>query len=108
MKAWNFLSVGILAIAFFSCQQKTENIDKTRVNVNRDSLTLDSLSKEIRRTPEDASLFHERSKVYFKFKKYSDAINDAVLATRLDSTIPEYFFTLSGYFLHQGDRKSVV
>lgn len=102
MKSWNFLSLGILAIALFSCQQKAENGGKSGVVVNRDSLALDSLSKEIRQTPEDASLFHERSKVYFKFKKYSDAINDAVLAIRLDSTKPEYFFTLSEFFLNQG------
>lgn len=56
-----------------------------------DSTYIGSLSLKIRDNPTDAGLFAKRSEAYSEAGKIDEAINDIVIALRLDSLHPDYY-----------------
>ncbi len=86
-------------------QSKNSGINKT------DTLTIETISKEIRKNPENDELFYKRSKLYVKKNDIKNAINDMKIALKLDSLKPSYYIQMSGYQLLKGnsdDSKSTL
>ena len=90
-----FAIAGIILMLAWSCQPSgNKSSDKDKF-----SSPIDSLSALIKNEKKDAGLFYQRGKRYFERSKIDDAINDLSIAIKIDSTKPEYFITLSQYYL---------
>ncbi len=85
----------IILLIFHSCNVSNE---KNKENIS-DSVSIESLSKQIRKNPFNAKLFAERAKLYWNIFKKDSAINDAIIATKIDSTNEEYSLLLAEYLL---------
>ena len=96
----------IFRIIFFLSFLASCNSDpaKTEAILNKplDSLTVPEISNEIRSNPKNAELFMKRAELYYSLNKADSAINDAEIATRLDSLKPKYSIRLSEMCLLTG------
>jgi len=70
-----------------------------------DSLSIQQISNEIRKNPYNGELFMRRSELYYNNQLIDSAINDAIIATRLDSLKPEHFIKLSEMYLSKGNSE---
>lgn len=64
----------------------------------KDTLDLIDISQKIRSNPLNASLFDKRSTIYWTLEKTDSAINDAIIATRLDSMNDDYVLHLADMY----------
>ena len=99
--------IGLFVITLFVIAACSSDPEKTDALLNKplDSLSVSEISNEIRDNPENAKLFMKRAELYYSLNKPDSAINDALLATRLDSLKPEYFIRLSEMCLLSGKSK---
>jgi len=72
----------------------------------KDSLNIEKLSSMIRNDPKNAENFFRRGKLYYEMRQSADAVKDLEIAIKLDSLVPEYYLTLSEYFLSMGKSGS--
>ena len=106
----NFLLIFSLLFILFSCHEtdKQKISDKQSQNFGieeNDTLTIEKISKKIRKTPENDELFYKRAKLYFKNKDIDNAINDLKIAMKLDSLKPIYYTQLAEYQLLNGESE---
>ena len=92
-----FLFIVILSV--FACNTKTQENNK---EIEKTKETIESISKLIRETPKDASLFEKRALLYHEKLDMDNAINDMKISISLDSTKEKYFNTLAQYLLEIG------
>lgn len=64
----------------------------------KDTLGLTDISQKIRKNPLNAELFDKRAAIYWSILKVDSAINDAIIATRLDSMNDDYSLHLADYY----------
>ena len=95
-------SISILIL--WSCGSGNENTEKI-LNKSFDSLSVSMISAEIRKNPGNAPLFMKRANLYSLQNKIDSAINDAVIATRLDSLNAQYFIGLSEFYIVAGQSE---
>ena len=67
---------------------------------------LKALNQKILDNPDDASLYHERAKVFLELKQMEDAINDAKRALRIDSTKAEFYITEADIFFAANETRN--
>ena len=97
------LLVFTIIIFLFSCNnQTTETSPEKNIDKNTSTETIESITKSIRETPTDASLFKERAKLYSDKLDMDNAINDMKIAISLDSSKGDYFNIYSQYLLQTG------
>jgi len=95
---------------FNSCKQSGENnkkvVDKKAAAASADSLSIQTLSKQIRENPKSPELFAKRAGLYATSLNYNQALNDITIALSLDSTKPAYFINQSEYYMFTGEPNS--
>lgn len=72
------------------------------VPANRFSVSLDSLSGLITKSPGNHALLHERAKLYLKAGVLENAFSDLKNCLDIDSTVPAYFLTLADLYFVSG------
>jgi tetratricopeptide (TPR) repeat protein len=91
-----------LSAAFFSCGNKTANMDAgitDSVNAKyKDNPELQSVNKKIIATPSVDSLYRQRAKIYLKLQDYELALGDAKRALALDSSTSENYLMLTDVY----------
>ena len=94
-----------------SCKPSDEKI--TENVAHTDSLykvinapELKAVNQKIMGNPNDANLYNERAKIYFKYKQLEDAINDARRAIRIDSTNANFYLTQADVFFAANETKN--
>lgn len=60
---------------------------------------IDGLSAEIRKSPQDASLYAARGELFYENQGFDEAIRDLTAAVKLDSLQPAYFHLLADAYL---------
>ncbi|MCX7862618.1 MAG: tetratricopeptide repeat protein [Bacteroidales bacterium] len=84
----------ILFLFIFSCnQQQSVNI------THKDTTGIFEISEKIRENPFNASLFAQRAALFWQYNKPDSAINDLVIAIKLDSLNEKYHIQLSDYYI---------
>ncbi len=106
----NFLLILSLLFVLFSCHEtdKQNTSDKQSQSFGieeNDTLTIEKISKKIRKTPKNDELFYERAKLYFKNRDIDNAINDLKIAMKLNSSKPTYYTQLAEYQLLKGNSE---
>ncbi len=91
-------------VAFFVVACSSENKPETVVETN-DSISIKSLTEKIRKNPLNAELFSQRADLFWKLNEPDSAVNDAAIASRLDSLNDRYVLQLADYLL-RGFKKS--
>ena len=88
-------SLGLVLIVFACTNSEKEDkkISKTG------NPTIDALTLEIEKQPEDHSLYAERAYIYYENEGYDEAIADLQKALDLDSTKLEYLHLLADVYL---------
>ncbi|MGQ9846790.1 MAG: tetratricopeptide repeat protein [Bacteroidales bacterium] len=84
-------------ILIWSCSNTKSNINEEKQN---DTLGLIDISQKIRKNPLNAALFYKRSIIYWSIQKVDSAINDAIIATRLDSMNDDYALNLASLYFN--------
>jgi len=92
----------VITIGLFSACNSGSESTKIVLNKPLDSLTIQEISSEIRKNPRNSELFIRRAELYFSKFLIDSGINDALIATRLDSLKPENFIRLSEMYLTKG------
>lgn len=102
----------ITAISVISCKTSSGN-DEAENKQRTDSLfalintpELKELNQKIIDSPNNAVLYHERSKIYLKNKQLIDAINDAKRAIRIDSTNADFYVNEADIFFAANETKN--
>lgn len=102
---------GILITVFFvyACAgPDSKKVDVSDVAVNRvDTLRIqiDQLSKSIRETPKDDTLFYQRSRAYAIYGDIKNAVNDLEIAMKLNPDDPIYYLELADLELARGESR---
>lgn len=102
------ISIAIVLLAtFFACnnaeknkESKAETQDQTKDTVK---IKIDSLSKAIRQTPKEDTLFYQRSHQYLLTGDAQNAVNDLEIAKKLNPDIPQYYLDLAEIELRRGE-----
>lgn len=105
-------TISLLSVIVFiwSCGSDKSSVEAL-LNKPLDSLSIYQISSEIRKNPFNAELFMRRAELYYNKSLIDSAINDAIIATRLDSLKPEQFIKLSEMYLSMGkseDAKNIL
>ena len=108
------ISILLFTLTFFcftSCKQVDDKIVENVAHT--DSLfkiinapELKVINQKIMENPNDAHLYHERAKLYLKYKQLEDAINDARRSIRIDSTNSNYYLTQADIFFAANETKN--
>ena len=98
------LSMLIVLFLLWGCEQGNENTQKI-LDQPLDSLSISTVSLEIRANPTNAALFMKRANLYSMQNKMDSAINDALIASRLDSLNADYFISLSEFYIVAGQSE---
>lgn len=97
----------------FSCSPKgldekelqAQNQRSDSLSVQLNSPELKAVNKELVQDPNNAELYNKRAKVYLSLKQQEEALNDAKLAVKIDSTNADYYLTLvDAYFVMNNTR----
>lgn len=104
------LSLGLFLL--FSCnyqkdtvlENDTKRSDSLLKIINSPELA--NLNKKILDSPDDASLYNERAKIYLKYRQLEDAINDAKRSLRIDSTNATYYLTEADVFFAANESRN--
>jgi tetratricopeptide (TPR) repeat protein len=99
----------------FSCSQKGPNEKELQaLNQRSDSLSiklnspeLKAVNKELVQDPNNAELYNKRANIYLHLKQHQEALNDAKLAVKIDSTIADFYLTMvDAYFVMNNTRSA--
>jgi tetratricopeptide (TPR) repeat protein len=105
----------LLSVVFLSCSQKGPNEKELQAqNQRSDSLSiqlnspeLKAVNKELVQDPNNAELYNKRANIYLHLKQHQEALNDAKLAVKIDSTIADYYLTMvDAYFMMNNTRSA--
>ncbi|REJ82264.1 MAG: tetratricopeptide repeat protein [Bacteroidetes bacterium] len=91
------LSLITASICMTSCTERKDPVKENYVlpiDSAQAESELRSLNERISKNPSDASLYYKRAQIFLKRNVLQTAFNDAVMATTIDSTRPEYFLLL--------------
>ena len=99
----SLLVIAFASIALVSCnsgEQKQETVEQKKDSLidKINSPELKAINAELIKSPDDASLYDQRAKIYILLKQYDEAVGDALRATKIDSTKAEYYVTLADVY----------
>ncbi|MFO7864783.1 MAG: tetratricopeptide repeat protein [Salinivirgaceae bacterium] len=104
-----FLIVAAIFSLLIGCndgQKSTEVKDKPKQEaVDPFAMMIDSISKEIRKTPMEDTLFFQRSRLYVQIGDFENAVNDLEIAKKLNPNEPQYYLDLAELELGQGEGR---
>jgi len=111
MKA-NFL-LFIISVFFLSCSSpKIDSKELEKQNQHSDSLSIQLNSTELKNVnldlvqdPNNSTLYTKRAKVYLELKQFNEALNDAKLAIKIDSTLAENYLTLVDVYFSMNNTR---
>lgn len=109
----NFLLASIVSVCFISCQStqvnekeiSTQNKKADSISIQLNSPELKAVNKELVQDANNPDLYQKRAKVYLQLKQLEEAVNDAKLAIRLDSTQSGYYITLVDVYFAQNNTR---
>lgn len=88
----------VLSLFVFGCsgdkQQQTDS-NVVATDTTAEGKKLAELDQKIAENPKDASILHQRARVYIDQRKYEDALADMQKVMAIDSTKSEYFLTMA-------------
>lgn len=93
----------------YSCDTSNETIEAEKQEpLAADSavlemVKLDSLTQLLDASPTDASLLHERAKAFLEVDQVNFALADAGRALLIDSTVAEYYLTISDIYFRMNE-----
>ncbi len=97
-----FLLCLLIAVFFFSCTNKNNENKQTAPFTATDTTAVGkaivAMTEKITANPAEASLLHERAKLYIQQKNYQYAMDDVNKAISIDSTKASYYITLSDLY----------
>jgi tetratricopeptide (TPR) repeat protein len=101
----------VLLTVFVSCKPQAETVVENTQHSDSLLNTLNSpelkaLNKKILDSPNDASLYNERAKLYLKYRLLEDAIYDAKRAVKMDSTKAEHYLTEADIFFAANETRN--
>lgn len=99
----SFLSLMLVAALFAACNQAENNSNNAVVETTEEAFPgefrLDSLTKLLEKDPDNTNLLNERAKVFLDVDQVNLAVADVGRAILLDSSVAEYYLTISdAYF----------
>lgn len=113
MRPFSFIRICITRIApailFFTiyCCNNSQESANTQ-DTSSVSLSVRQISAEIRKNPRNPGLFIKRAEVYLTYNETDSAVNDFLVATRLDSTNTEVFIRLSELYILKGNSGTAM
>jgi tetratricopeptide (TPR) repeat protein len=81
----------------------TKKADSLSIKLN--SPALKSINAKILASPSEPVLYHERSLIYLSLREFTEAVNDAKRAIKMDSTNVKYYLTLSDVYFAQNSTR---
>ncbi len=102
------LLLGTIGVGAFACKQKVTDSEQqqvqetTSVQISSTSFRLDSLTQLLNNAPKDADLLNERAKAFLEVGELNLAIADVGRALLLDSTVADYYLTISDVYFRSG------
>lgn len=105
------LALIVISVSLFSCKPGVEGVVEDTKRTDSLSKIINSpelvaLNKKILDSPDDASLYNERAKIYLQFKQLEDAINDAKRAIRIDTTNAAFYLTQADIFFAANETRN--
>src|SRR5689334_9141118 len=88
----------VLSIAVVSCKNdpKKEETETTAAkDTSANGIKLAELSEKIAKSPNDASLLHERARMYIEMKNFQEALVDMQKVMSIDSSKASYNLTMA-------------
>jgi len=89
----------LLSIAIFSCRNNSKKEENKNVQIDNIALITEKINKD----PNNASLYHSRSKLYLEKKEINQALSDINKAIQLNEKKPEFYITLSDIYFAMVD-----
>lgn len=101
----------ILSVVLFSCKPADETVVENSQRTDSllkviNSPELAAINKKILETPDDASLYNERARLYMQFRQFEDAINDSKRSLRMDSTNAVFYLTEADIFFAANETRN--
>lgn len=99
-----YIFIILLFFAGISCNNRQKkNTSEADEKITGDSIqNLESLSALIQKDPRNADLFVERSKLHLQSNQLEEAVNDLLIASKLDSLNPDLYIDLADLQLKLG------
>lgn len=98
MKNYLLLFLMVFFLGWSSCgpkENKNENITDKVKDTSEAGIKLSALNEKIAASPTDASLLHERAKIFIDQKNYESALADMNAVLAIDTTKSAYFLTMA-------------
>ncbi|PLX11504.1 MAG: hypothetical protein C0594_03590 [Marinilabiliales bacterium] len=102
----SILLIVISGVLLFSCNEeksKTNNGELSEAASGDSIESIEQISEQIRKNPENAPLFQKRAKLWIFQGNIAEAQNDISIALKLDSLKPEYYFDQAEFFIMKGE-----
>jgi tetratricopeptide (TPR) repeat protein len=102
-----FILIAATAALFLgSCGAKETSEQGQNQSVS--SIYIDSLTREIRKSPDNAALYAKRGEAFYQLESYDAAIKDLQKALELDAEQPEYYRILANVYLDYYQSKQAL
>lgn len=69
---------------------------------------IDAITKELEKKPKAADLYFERAQLRQQIEFMEGALNDYYMATRIDSTKPQYYLAIADFFVQTGNVEKSI
>ena len=101
----------IISVFVFSCKPSGEKVGENKAHTDSlmialNSPELKSINQKILDNPNDAALYMERAKLYFKLKQLAEAINDTRRALSIDTTNATIYLTQADIFFAANETRN--
>jgi tetratricopeptide (TPR) repeat protein len=100
----------VAGFILYSCQSNKEKkeADEKIGDGNTVLAKLDDLNAKIRNNPENPELYRERAAFYIEQEEFTQAFKDISSALEMDSTISQFYVTLSDVYLGLGKLQKTI
>ncbi|MBI3518987.1 MAG: tetratricopeptide repeat protein, partial [Bacteroidetes bacterium] len=101
----------IISISLVSCKPEGDTVIENSHRTDSllkviNSPELAALNKKILETPDEATLYNERARMYLQFKQFEEAINDSKRSIRMDSTNAAFYLTEADIFFAANETRN--
>lgn len=103
----------VTAVLFFvvacnsseSNELKQDNLRADSLSIKLNSPELKAINAKLLEDPSSSALYNSRAQIYLNLRQFKEAINDAKRAIKLDSTVVDYYHTLTDVYFSENSTR---
>lgn len=88
-----------------SNELKQDNLRADSLSIKLNSPELKAINAKLLEDPSSSALYNSRAQIYLNLRQFKEAINDAKRAIKLDSTVVDYYHTLTDVYFSENSTR---